>query len=422
MSRQRKTQRLTVNRQIAGVHLTSKIWQTFVAVLGVTFGVSMYIFMNSFMNGVNDAQDDLAFSTLAHIRIFNEDNIRTYNPVDAVFQGGNRLVNIRNRKSIQYTEGIKNTSQIISVLQKQPEVTNVTPQLNFSVFFRNGSKKINGSISGVDVVDENKLFGIAEKVVEGEWNKLETQKSGIILGKVLAQKLSVKVGDNVNVLTPEGISKNYEVVGLMETSVKEVDKSRAYLNITTARQLEGENFDYSSDIQVNLKDRDKTRAIVSRLEPIIPYQVESWQTANQQLVAGSQLRNIIAIAVSLTILIVAGFGIYNIMNMTINEKIREIAILKAMGFSGKDILRIFLTQATVIGFTGGLTGVGLGYAISSLINQVPFHIAGLSTLPISYQLQDFIAALVFGISTTLLAGYLPARKASKIDPVVIIRG
>ncbi|RKD90247.1 ABC transporter permease [Mangrovibacterium diazotrophicum] len=421
MSKQKK-QGSKVNRQIAGVHLTSKIWQTFVAVLGVTFGVSMYIFMNSFMNGVNATQDDLAFSTLAHVRIYNDDEVRTYDPVNDVFQEANTLVNLRNRKSIQYTEGIKNTSRIISIVEKQPEVAGVTPQLNFSVFFRNGSKKINGSISGVDVLGENELFGIADKVVEGDWNELETRKSGIILGKVLAQKLNVNVGDNVNVMTPEGVSKNYEVLGLIETSVKDIDKSRAYLNITTARQLQGENFDYSSDIQLNLNDKDRTAEIVRRLEPLVPYQVESWQTANQQMVAGSQLRNIIAIAVSLTILIVAGFGIYNIMNMTINEKIREIAILKAMGFSGKDILRIFLTQATVIGFVGGITGVGLGYGISSLVHRIPFKIAGLSTLPISYQLQDFVAALAFGIATTLLAGYLPARKASKIDPVVIIRG
>jgi lipoprotein-releasing system permease protein len=140
------------------------------------------------------------------------------------------------------------------------------------------------------------------------------------------------------------------------------------------------------------------------------------------LLAASQLRSIIAVAVSLTILLVAGFGIYNIMNMTINEKIREIAILKAMGFSGGDILSIFLAQAAVIGVVGAITGVLLGLGISSAVNLVPFKIAGLTTLPISYIPADFVSAIVFGIATTLFAGYLPARKASKIDPVVIIRG
>ncbi len=417
-----KSKGAKVNRQIAGVHLTSKIWQTLVAVIGVTFGVSMYIFMNSFMNGVNNTQDSLAFSTLAHIRIYNDDDVRKYNPVDDIFSADRTLVKLRNHKNIQYTEGIKNTSQVVSILEKQPEVTGVTPQFNFSVFFRNGSKKINGSISGVDVIHEDNLFGISSNVVEGNWNDLETNKSGIILGKVLAQKLNVKVDDNINILTPDGIQKNYSVVGVVETSVKEVDKSKAYMNIITARQLGGKSSDYSSDIQINLKDRNRSRTIVNRLKPLVPYQVESWQDANQQLVAASLLRNIIAVTVSLTILFVAGFGIYNIMNMTINEKIREIAILKAMGFSGKDVMRIFLSQAAIIGSIGAVTGVALGYAISSLIHQVPFHIAGLDTLPIAYRAKDFIAAIVFGISITLLAGYFPSRKASAIDPVVIIRG
>lgn len=230
------------------------------------------------------------------------------------------------------------------------------------------------------------------------------------------------MNNNVNILTSEGVSKNYQVVGIIETSVKEVDKSKAFMNISAARQLQGKNFDYSSDIQVNIKDRDQTKEIVNRLSSSVPYQIESWQTANQQLVAASQLRNIIASAVSLTILLVAGFGIYNIMNMTINEKIREIAILKAMGFSGKDILHIFLTQAAIIGVMGGITGVLLGYGISSMVNQVPFKVAGLDTLPIGFHTKDFVLSVLFGITTTLFAGYLPARKASKIDPVIIIRG
>jgi lipoprotein-releasing system permease protein len=171
-----------------------------------------------------------------------------------------------------------------------------------------------------------------------------------------------------------------------------------------------------------IKDKENTVSYIKKISPMVPYQVESWQEANEQLVAGSELRNIIAVAVSLTILLVAGFGIYNIMTMTINEKIKEIAILKALGFSGNDIMTIFITQATVIGLFGALVGVILGYGMSLLINQIPFTIAGMDTLPIFFQTKDFLLAVVFGILTTLIAGYLPSRKASKIDPVIIIRG
>lgn len=412
----------SVNGQIAKVHLTSRIWQAIVAILGVTSGVSMYIFMNSFMNGVNNEQDNLAFSALSHVRIYNEYNNHSFNPVESFNNSPNTIFNIRNKKNIQYSDGIKNSSEIITLVKKHKDVTGITGQLNFSVFFRNGSKKVNGLVSGVDVTNEDKLFETSEKVVEGNWNDLTFQKSGIILGKILAENLGVKVNDNINILTSDGISKNYVVVGIIVTSVKEVDKSRAYLNIASARQLLNKNYDYASDIMINIRDKDKTAPLIKAIAPFVPYQIESWQAANQQLVAASQLRNIIAVAVSLTILLVAGFGIYNIMNMTINEKIKEIAILKAMGFSGGDIRSIFLSQASAIGVIGGIAGAILGYTISSLVNQVPFRIAGLTTLPIYFRAQDFILAVSFGIITTLVAGYLPAKKASKIDPVIIIRG
>lgn len=138
--------------------------------------------------------------------------------------------------------------------------------------------------------------------------------------------------------------------------------------------------------------------------------------------AANVLRDIVAVAISLTILIVAGFGIYNIMNMTVNEKIKEIAILKAMGFGGKDVMEIFLTQSIVIGFLGGLTGLGLGNIIVRLVDNVPFKIATLTTLPVEYSTADYVMAFCFGIIITFIAGYLPARKASKVDPVDILRG
>lgn len=412
----------STNIQIARAYLSSKIWQTFVAVLGVTFGVSMYIFMNSFMNGVNKTQDDLAFSALSHIRIFNQDNMNDYNPIESQFNQSKTIINILNRKNIQYTTGLNNSSSIVSSVKKQIEVIAVACQVNSSVFFRSGSKKVNGIISGVELKSENELFNTSSTIIQGEWNNLQTYKTGIILGKLLAEKLGLQVNNSINVLTSDGVSKNYMVVGIFESNLKTMDETKGYLNIATARQLVGENSDYASDILVNIKNRDNTASFIQKIAQMIPYQIESWQEANEQLVAGSELRNIIAVAVSLTILLVAGFGIYNIMTMTINEKIKEIAILKATGFSGNDIMTIFLTQATVIGLLGAIVGVIMGYGMSLLITLVPFTIAGLETLPIFFRAQDFLLAVVFGILTTLIAGFIPSRKASKIDPVIIIRG
>lgn len=411
---------LSTNYKIATVHLTSRLKQTMVAVLGVTFGISMYVFMNSFMTGVNDIQTKLAFTSLAHIHIYNDGPGDNTNLVKKVYPGV--ISNIRNARILQYTQGIQNTAAILSLVKSQPEVAGITPQVNLNVFFRNSGNKVNGILSGVEVDNENKLFNISQYIIAGAWNDLQYQSNGLIIGTGLAALLSVHVDDNINVLTADGITKNYKVIGIFQTNVLGVDRTKAYVNITAVRQLLARNQDYVTDLQVNVHDFRSTAPVVERIAPVIPYRTESWQTSNQQLEAGSRLRDIIAMAVSLTILLVAGFGIYNIMNMTINEKIKEIAILKAIGFSSKDVTVIFLTQAIVIGVVGGIIGMILGFIVADVVNHIPFKIGSLNNLPMAYYAHDYILAFFFGLVTTLVAGYLPARKASKIDPVNIIRG
>ena len=201
-----------------------------------------------------------------------------------------------------------------------------------------------------------------------------------------------------------------------------VDNSKAFVRISAARQLVSENRSYATDVQINIKDYNNAEEVARKMDAQLDYKVESWIEANGQLEAGNVLRDYLAIAVSFTILLVAGFGIYNIMNMTVNEKIKDIAILKAMGFEGGDIVQIFLTQSLVIGFIGGLVGVLFGSLVSYIINSIPFEIAILENLPMSYKASDYLSALGFGLLTTFVAGYLPAKNASKVDPVEIIRG
>jgi lipoprotein-releasing system permease protein len=122
---------------------------------------------------------------------------------------------------------------------------------------------------------------------------------------------------------------------------------------------------------------------------------------------------------------VAGFGIYNILNMLIYEKMNDIAILKATGFSGRDVQFIFMSQAMIIGFVGGILGLLIGFGLASLIDIIPFKTEALPTVdtyPINMNPLFFVIGFLFAMLSTFFAGYLPAKKAKKIDPVKIIRG
>jgi lipoprotein-releasing system permease protein len=162
-----------------------------------------------------------------------------------------------------------------------------------------------------------------------------------------------------------------------------------------------------------------------KLRSMYGYYTEDWATANTAILAGERIRNMLTYVVSITLLVVAGFGIYNIMNMTVINKIKDIAILKATGFDGKDIVAIFLLQAIFIGFTGGLLGLVIGFGLSYLLSITPFDAGdflSIKTFPVIFAPKYYGMGLLFGVVTTVLAGYFPSRKAAQVDPVSILRG
>jgi len=377
--------------------------------------------MNSFMAGVNNIQTEITFTSMSHIKIFN-DLSENITPISPKPKDRNTILMVNNARNIQYTQGIKNADVIKTKLLNMPEIKGVALQLNENVFIRNGVSKTSASLSSIETVNENDLFETEKYIIEGDLSELDKRSDGIILGVGLAQKIGVKTGNTISVTTFEDVSKTFKVIGLIESGNKGADKTRALISIQTARQLFSKNKSYATDVLVNTYDYNNARVVGEKVSKLTDYKVASWQEGNGQLVSSSLLRDILAIAVSLTILIVAGFGIYNIMNMTVNEKIKEIAILKAMGFNGKDVIEIFLTQSVAIGLIGGFVGLFLGNIIVQILDIVPFTIASHNTLPVEYNIKDYILAFSFGTIITLIAGYLPSRKAAKVDPVEILRG
>lgn len=412
---------MNTNQTIARKYLTSRIRQLLVAVLSVTFGISMYVFMNSFMAGVNNAQTQITFTSMPHIKIYNDLPV-TIKSILPSPNDSNTVLMVNNARNIKYTEGIKNARAIKEVLLNVGEITGMTEQLNQNVFIRNGVTKSSANLSGIETIGENQLFETSKYLTAGSLSELDKRSDGIILGTGLARNIGVKTGNNVLITTSDGISKNFKVIGLIETGAGAADKTKAMVSIQTARQLFSKNKSYATEVLVNVNDYNNAQAIAKKISHLTEYKVEAWQDGNAQLDSSNVLRDIIAVAVALTILIVAGFGIYNIMTMTVNEKIKEIAILKAMGFNGKDVIEIFLTQSVIIGFIGGLVGAFLGNIIVRIVDRVPFEIGTMDTLPVEYNVKDYALAFCFGIIITFIAGYLPARNASKVDPVSILRG
>jgi lipoprotein-releasing system permease protein len=398
---------------------------TATASLGVTFGIGAYITLVSFMTGLNHMLDDLILNQTPHVHLYNEIEPSSLQPISRLEEFENALNIISSVKPKLTQQKIHNALPIMHYLNSDKRVRGTTPQLRAQIFYLSGSIELGGNLVGVDIEEEVRLYNLNDYIVKGSAVALNNTDNGILLGAGLAEKMSLTVGDRVQVSTVKGIVTPLKIVGIYQSGLAEIDNVRSFANIKTVQRIQQEAQNFITDINVKLFDIADAGSMARTLERQFDINAVDIKQANAQFESGSNIRNIITYAVSVTLLIVAGFGIYNILSMLIYEKMNDIAILKATGFSGRDVGYIFMTQALIIGIVGGILGLLIGFVLSVLIDRIPFETEALPTIrtfPVNYDLMYYFIGLFFALLATFIAGYLPAKKARKIDPVRIIRG
>lgn len=414
-----------LNIEIAGSLLLARWKQTLIAAIGVTFSITMFIGLLGFMTGLNQLLDGLILNRTPHIRLYNEIERNPNQPILITPAYKNYYHFIHSVKATYSREEIYNSEAIIHAISSDKRVKGVAPKVHSPAFFQEGNVRIAGLIDGINPQEENKLFNFFEYVSGGSATDLNTIPNSIILGKPLAEQLLVNIGDLVYLTTPGGETFALKLIAWYQSGIRDLDKVQGYTSIATAHKITGKPANYYTDIQVKLNDVNMAPQLAKEYKAMFGLQAIDIQTANSEFETGSSIRTLISYVVGITLLIVAGFGIYNILNMLIYEKMDSIAILKATGFSGRDVKRIFLMIALSIGFFGGLAGLLFGYLLSVVIDGIPFNFPSLpsiTTYPVNYNPAYYFIGILFSLITTYMAGLLPARKASKVDPVVIIRG
>ncbi|MEL0456009.1 FtsX-like permease family protein [Flavobacteriaceae bacterium SZ-1-7] len=410
---------------IAKTHLLTKIKQTSTAALGVTFGIGAYITLVCFMTGLNAMLDNLILNQTPHIHVYNEIEPSKNQPI-SLYNSVKESFNVVHSVKPKLTQKkIHNALPIIKYLEDKPEVRGALPQVKTQIFYIAGSIELGGNLTGINPIDEARLFNMGDYIVEGSADALQTSENGILLGIGIAKKMSLKVGDRVQVSPINGGIFPLRIVGLYQSGIADLDAIQSFTNIKTVQRILGKANNYITDINVKLYDIEQAVPLSKKIEQQFGLTAIDIKTANAQFETGTSIRNLITYAVSITLLIVAGFGIYNILNMLIYEKMNDIAILKATGFSGKDVQHIFMSQAMIIGLVGGVLGLIIGYGLARLIDTIPFKTEALPTVetfPVNINPMFFLIGFSFAMISTFLAGYLPSKKAKKIDPVKIIRG
>jgi lipoprotein-releasing system permease protein len=324
----------------------------------------------------------------------------------------------------RYLEGIVDPGGIMRVSRQFANVAACTPVLRGLLSARAGFESATVTLFGIDPATHVTTTNLRTQIFDGSFDDFRNNPASVIIGYRLSEALAVKSGDTLQLLSPGGEYHRFTVAAVARSGIGSVDTSRIYCHRRIAQKLLLKPYS-ASMIIYKLRDPEGAPALAKRFETLFQHEAESWQAREEgNLQLFMTLRMSTAITVSLIILL-AGFGIFNILTMTVLSKLKEIAILRSMGYRRGDISAIFLWQGAMIAVVGSLIGCGLGALLTWGVSHIPIKVRGLlyaNYFLVSWDWRHYLWATLLAIIAVFIASYVPARRAGQLSPVVTLRG
>ena len=338
------------------------------------------------------------------------------------------MVAAKNSKAVTgrrlYFEGITNPNEIMRVSRQFPDVVSCSPVLRGTLSARAGFENATVDLYGIDPALHAQTTDILHQLIDGNFDDFRNNTSAIIIGSRLAELLQTSVGETVQLLAPNGEYWRFSVAAIARAGIGSIDSTRIYSHAKVAQALLQQPSG-ASMIIYKLRDRNRAPVLANRFETLFQHNAVSWQEREEStLQLFLTLRMSVAITTSLIILL-AGFGIFNVLTMSVLAKIKEIAILRSMGYRRIDISWIFLWQGAVIAAAGSLVGCLLGALMTWGISHIPIRLRGLlytNHFVVTWEWQHYVFATFLALLAVFIASYVPARRAAELPPVVTIRG
>ncbi len=379
---------------LARAHLTRRRTQNVLTVLGIAVGVMVLIAALSLTNGFTRSLIDATLRASPHL------SLTSYSPAAP-------------DKALE------------QLMKADPRITAVTPFVADKGLLTRPAE--GGRAAGVDFTT---LFGVSGRAAQvlqlppEESRVLAGLKDDeVMLGSALARSVGAFTGDEVRLLNSGMKRRTLKVAGLFSTGNYLIDSAYAFTNLHTLQSLQG-NANITG-YQLRLQNPDDAPAVGNSLTMRLPYAAVPWQSMYGTLLEQLALQKKVIAFVVFLIVVVAAFGIANVLTLAVFEKTQEIAILRAIGATRGLITRVFVIEGLVLGLAGLLLGNLLGLAISAYFTVRPFQLPGdlyfITSLPVEVKWSDLLWVNAVGLVTTLLAALIPARRAANVDPAKIIR-
>ncbi|KQX21467.1 ABC transporter permease [Variovorax sp. Root434] len=391
--------------------------QTLFIVAGIAIGVAVIVFMSALLAGLQSNFIRRVLTAQAHIQLLPPKEVaRPLGPVRAA--GAGPLEDAIVQAPLQRLKSIDQWQTLAAQVRAMPEVAVVSPIASGSALVIRGEASRAISVIGVDPALYFRIVTLPEKMVRGT---TRLTPSDILVGTDLAIDLGVTVGDKLRVSAAGGGDQTLTVTGLFDLGSKPANQRTTFVALRTAQSLLGLVGGVSA-IDVTVKDIYAAETIAQRITAANRVQADSWIATNAQFFTAVQAQKTSNTTIRFFVGLSVAFGIASVLVVSVVQKSREIGILRAMGISRGQVLRVFLLQGGLLGLLGSLGGAGMGLVALLLWQRYALNPDGTPLFPLAIEPGLFAASLLLATLTGLAAAFAPALRAARLDPVVAIRG
>jgi lipoprotein-releasing system permease protein len=388
--------------------------QSVLIVVGVAAGVAVVAFISALVSGLQGNTVAKTLGTQAHITLRVPDDVVT----PAWHHEGPSLTDTQARA--QRPRSVANWQALLPLLEQRADITAVSPLVSGSGLALRGEAAQAIALTGVELDRYDRIINLRDKVVSGA---ARLEPGDAILGRDLAHDLGVRVGDRVTLQagTSTGVvSDSVRVTALVDLGVKDLNRRTVLVPLRAAQNLLTLPGGVTGlDLKIN--DVWSAQSLAEGLRQQLPYKIESWQENNAQLVSALNAQSVSTTLIRVVVMLVVALGIASVLVVSVVQKRREIGILRAMGATQAQVLRLFLVQGALVGIFGSVLGVGLA---TLMVKVFSYFVKGADGLPLfvislspSMAFNVALIASVCGV----LAALMPARRAAAMDPAQAIR-
>jgi lipoprotein-releasing system permease protein len=413
---------MSPNLRIAARFLVARKRAMAMSLAGIVFGVGLFIVTQAQTTGFENLFIRTVLGTEGAIRI--EDKWQdTFRSLAASDMGIDSSFAVANRESRLFIQGVEEPRLVRDALAQFRNVAAVSEVVRGNVTIRSALRDDSAQVFGIDLAGHLAVSNLAQQIAFGELADFRAQATGILLGSAMAERLQVSLGETV-VLEAKGETRRYVVSAIFTTGVSEIDKRRVFLHTSEARSLLQRPFGISF-MQVSLIDVGRAPEDAARMEQVLQHSVVPWQKRERVWLGVFRALRVSSAITMSSIILVSGLGMFNTLAMVVMEKTREISILRSMGYTRRDIARIFLWQGGLVLAAGTVLGWIVGALVTWAVSEVPMPITGIfatDRFVVDWSPAHYAAATGTAFLIVMTASLVPARRAARLEPGDVIRG